>query len=67
MHCFMDIKIHVLFYTKVKRSGMPPGPRAGFSMCVHKKRALLFGGVVDMEMQGTILLHVLIFHFFGLL
>lgn len=31
---------------------MPPGPRAGFSMCVHKKRALLFGGVVDMEMEG---------------
>lgn len=37
---------------QVKKSGMPPGPRAGFSMCVHKKRALLFGGVVDMEVQG---------------
>lgn len=67
MHHFKDIKIHVLFYPKVKRTGMPPGPRAGFSMCVHKKRALLFGGVVDMEMQGTILLYVLLFHFFGLL
>lgn len=32
---------------------MPPGPRAGFSMCVHKKRAVLFGGVVDMEMEGN--------------
>jgi hypothetical protein len=31
---------------------MPPGPRAGFSMCVHKKRAVLFGGVVDMEVEG---------------
>lgn len=31
---------------------MPPGPRAGFSMCVHKRRALLFGGVVDMEVEG---------------
>ena len=41
---------------KVKKSGMPPGPRAGFSMCVHKKRALLFGGVVDMEMEGWFLL-----------
>lgn len=37
---------------KVKKSGMPPGPRAGFSMCVHKKRALFFGGVVDMEVGG---------------
>lgn len=34
---------------------MPPGPRAGFSMCVHKKRAMLFGGVVDMEMEGKFL------------
>lgn len=31
---------------------MPPGPRAGFSMCVHKKRAILFGGVVDTEVRG---------------
>ncbi|KAK1293784.1 hypothetical protein QJS10_CPA16g00284 [Acorus calamus] len=36
-------------WNKVKKGGMPPGPRASFSMCVHKKRALLFGGVVDME------------------
>lgn len=34
---------------------MPPGPRAGFSMCVHKRRALLFGGVVDMEVEGKYL------------
>lgn len=32
---------------------MPPGPRAGFSMCVHKRRAVLFGGVVDMEVEGS--------------
>ena len=36
----------------MKKSGMPPGPRAGFSMCVHKKRAVLFGGVVDVEVEG---------------
>lgn len=35
---------------------MPPGPRAGFSMCVHKRRALLFGGVVDMEVEGLFIL-----------
>ncbi|KAE9467513.1 hypothetical protein C3L33_00577, partial [Rhododendron williamsianum] len=40
-------------WNKVKKIGMPPGPRAGFSMCVHKKRALLFGGVVDMEVKGS--------------
>lgn len=39
-------------WNKVKKGGMPPGPRAGFSMCVHKKRAVLFGGVVDMEVEG---------------
>lgn len=39
-------------WNKVKKGGMPPGPRAGFSMCVHKRRALLFGGVVDMEVEG---------------
>jgi hypothetical protein len=38
--------------SQVKKTGMPPGPRAGFSMCVHKKRAVLFGGVVDMEVEG---------------
>jgi hypothetical protein len=37
---------------QVKKLGLPPGPRAGFSICVHKKRALLFGGVVDIEVQG---------------
>lgn len=39
-------------YVQVKKQGMPPGPRAGFSMCVHKKRAILFGGVVDTEDKG---------------
>ena len=36
----------------VKKGGMPPGPRAGFSMCVHKKWVVLFGGVVDIEAEG---------------
>ena len=36
----------------VKNSGMPRGPRGWFSMCIHKRRALLFGGVVDMEVEG---------------
>ncbi|CAI0446332.1 unnamed protein product [Linum tenue] len=43
-------------WNKVKKSGMPPGPRAGFSVSVHKKRAVMFGGVVDMEMEGQYLL-----------
>ncbi|KAF9602947.1 hypothetical protein IFM89_032829 [Coptis chinensis] len=38
-------------WNKVKKSGMPPGPRAGFSLSVHKKRAVIFGGVVDIEVE----------------
>ncbi|TKY73605.1 Kelch domain-containing protein 4 [Spatholobus suberectus] len=43
-------------WNKVKKSGMPPGPRAGFSMSVHKRRALLFGGVVDIEVEGDVMM-----------
>jgi hypothetical protein len=46
----------MLRFDQVKKLGMPPGPRAGFSMCVHKKRAILFGGVVDTEVKGNFLL-----------
>lgn len=42
-------------WSKVKKQGMPPGARAGFSMCIHKKRAILFGGVVDTEAEGDVL------------
>ncbi|KAK1571836.1 hypothetical protein Q3G72_023875 [Acer saccharum] len=52
-------------WNKVKKSGMPPGPRAGFSMCVHKKRALLFGGVVDMEMQGDVMMSLFLNELYG--
>ena len=44
---------------------MPPSSRAGFSVCVHKKRALLFGGVVDMEMEGQEMI-ISLFPFFFL-
>ncbi|XP_058093793.1 uncharacterized protein LOC131239899 isoform X3 [Magnolia sinica] len=52
-------------WNKVKKSGMPPGPRAGFSMCVHKKRALLFGGVVDMEVKGDVLMSLFLNELYG--
>ncbi|GMH07996.1 hypothetical protein Nepgr_009836 [Nepenthes gracilis] len=52
-------------WNKVKKSGMPPGPRAGFSMCVHKKRALLFGGVVDMEVEGDLVMSVFLNELYG--
>lgn len=52
-------------WDKVKKSGMPPSTRAGFSMCVHKKRAILFGGVVDRDnkdiLQSTFLNEVYAF------
>ncbi|GER25523.1 kelch repeat-containing family protein [Striga asiatica] len=52
-------------WNKVKKSGMPPGPRAGFSMAVHKKRALLFGGVVDMEMEGDLMMSLFLNEIYG--
>ncbi|XP_074287819.1 uncharacterized protein LOC141612972 [Silene latifolia] len=52
-------------WNKVKKSGMPPGARAGFSMCVHKKRAVLFGGVVDMEVQGDVMMSLFLNEIYG--
>lgn len=52
-------------WNKVKKSGMPPGPRAGFSMCVHKRRALLFGGVVDIEVQGDAIMSLFLNELYG--
>ncbi|KAK6920577.1 protein of unknown function DUF4110 [Dillenia turbinata] len=52
-------------WNKVKKSGMPPGPRAGFSMCIHKKRALLFGGVVDMEVEGDDMMSMFLNELYG--
>lgn len=52
-------------WNKVKKTGMPPGPRAGFSMCVHKKRAVLFGGVVDMEVEGDVLMSMFMNELYG--
>ena len=39
-------------WERVKRAGMPPGPRSGFSLAVHRNRAVLFGGCVDHEAHG---------------
>nr|XP_048330383.1 kelch domain-containing protein 4 isoform X2 [Ziziphus jujuba var. spinosa] len=52
-------------WNKVKKSGMPPGPRAGFSMCVHKRRAVLFGGVVDMEVKGDVIMSLFLNELYG--
>ncbi|KAB2609182.1 kelch domain-containing protein 4-like [Pyrus ussuriensis x Pyrus communis] len=52
-------------WNKVKKNGMPPGPRAGFSMCVHKKRAMLFGGVVDMEVGGDVMMSLFLDELYG--
>lgn len=52
-------------WNKVKKSGMPPGPRAGFAMCVHKRRAVLFGGVVDMEVEGDVMMSLFLNELYG--
>ncbi|CAA6659587.1 unnamed protein product [Spirodela intermedia] len=52
-------------WRKVKKAGMPPGPRAGFSMCLHKKRAVMFGGVVDMEVTGDEIMSLFMNELYG--
>uniref|UniRef100_A0A162A0E6 DUF4110 domain-containing protein n=1 Tax=Daucus carota subsp. sativus TaxID=79200 RepID=A0A162A0E6_DAUCS len=52
-------------WNKVKKSGMPPAPRASFSMCVHKKRAVLFGGVVDVEGEGDVMMSLFLNELYG--
>ncbi|KAL3684696.1 hypothetical protein R1sor_002718 [Riccia sorocarpa] len=52
-------------WNKVKKIGLPPGPRAGFSLCVHKKRAVFFGGVVDSEETGDLIRSVFLNDMYG--
>ncbi|XP_020691050.1 kelch domain-containing protein 4 isoform X1 [Dendrobium catenatum] len=52
-------------WCKVKKVGIPPGLRASFSMCIHKKRAVLFGGVVDMEVEGDVLMSLFMNELYG--
>lgn len=40
-----------LKWQKVKRTGYGPSQRAGFSMVLHKRNAVLFGGVEDDETE----------------
>lgn len=46
----LDLKSHQ--WERVKKAGMAPGTRTSFGMVTHKKRAVLFGGVMDREGQG---------------
>ncbi|GJR43685.1 Kelch domain-containing protein 4 [Tanacetum coccineum] len=62
---FMLLSTLAFTRSSVKKGGMPPGPRAGFSMCVHKKRAVLFGGVVDMEAEGDVLMSLFLNELYG--
>eukprot|EP00884_Botryococcus_braunii_P008682 jgi/Botrbrau1/17815/Bobra.0127s0060.1 len=39
-------------WEKVKKEGMAPGPRMSFGLVVHKKRAIVFGGVTDTAGRG---------------
>lgn len=41
-----------LQWQKVKKEGMAPGPRMSFGLVVHKKRAIVFGGVTDAAGRG---------------
>ena len=39
-------------WEKVKKEGMAPSPRTSVALAVHKKRAIIFGGVTDQHGQG---------------
>lgn len=45
-------RVCVFQWEKIKKSGMAPGPRSGFCLASHKRRAILFGGVTDNEAKG---------------
>ena len=38
-------------WERVKKAGMAPGARTSFAMVTHKRRAVLFGGILDREGQ----------------
>lgn len=46
------LELPAFTWSKVKKQGFSPGPRAGFGLVAHKKRAVYFGGVVDREAKG---------------
>jgi hypothetical protein len=39
-------------WERVKKAGVAPGPRSGFTLATHRNRAILFGGCVDHETKG---------------
>jgi len=42
------VALFLQVWSKVRRAGIPPTPRCGFSTTVHKQRNLVvFGGVFD--------------------
>ena len=47
-----QLPLSTLRWERLKRQGMAPGSRAGFSMATHLRRAVLFGGVMDREAKG---------------
>ncbi|KAK3439809.1 hypothetical protein EUGRSUZ_B00150 [Eucalyptus grandis] len=51
-------------WNKVKKIGMPPGPRAGFSMCVIRK-GLYYLVCVDMEVEGDVMMSVFLNELYG--
>lgn len=39
-------------WTKIPRAGFAPAPRASFGLALHRRRAILWGGVVDAAGRG---------------
>jgi hypothetical protein len=44
-----SLDINKLTWQKISKKGMYPSPRSGAAMVVYKNKAILFGGVTDIE------------------
>ncbi|EFN58682.1 hypothetical protein CHLNCDRAFT_19775, partial [Chlorella variabilis] len=49
---FWCLDLKSLEFERVKKQGMVPNPRTAFGMVTHRKRAVLFGGILDQEGKG---------------
>lgn len=46
------LHLKTLTWEKIKKAGMAPSTRSSFAMVVHKRTAVLFGGIFDREGAG---------------
>eukprot|EP00216_Chloropicon_sp_CCMP2111_P004920 CAMPEP_0198241542 /NCGR_PEP_ID=MMETSP1446-20131203/6337_1 /TAXON_ID=1461542 ORGANISM="Unidentified sp, Strain CCMP2111" /NCGR_SAMPLE_ID=MMETSP1446 /ASSEMBLY_ACC=CAM_ASM_001112 /LENGTH=529 /DNA_ID=CAMNT_0043924397 /DNA_START=48 /DNA_END=1637 /DNA_ORIENTATION=- len=57
-----ELDLQTMRWSRVKKSGIAPGKRAGSTIVTHKRNAVMFGGVVDHEAEDG---EVLVSEFFN--